>query len=1005
MRFCILGPLEVWEDGHQLELSAGRPRALLLLLLVHANEVVATERLIEELWNGSPPPTANKVVQNYVSQLRKLIGEEVLLTRAGGYLLRAAETDACEFEVAVEAASAQAPAEAARTLRASLALWRGSPLPEVEYEPWAQAEIGRLEELRLAAIEERTDAELQLGKHTSIAPELEALVGEHPLRERLCAQLMLALYRSGRQADALAAYARARRRLVDELGIEPGRELQDLQRRILAQDAGLDGTGRALALARRRIPLALMFAGAALLLGAVAAVLVVELTARSGAGIALAADSLGAIDPSSYRVTADYQVAGEPTRLTSNGRLLWIGGDGSRTISAVDPRSHTITRLVSLQGFPTALGGGGGAVWVVDGRSGLLTKIEPAYGLTGRTRIAAANPAYDESREAPDPTSIASSGRSVWITDGSDRLIHVDDTSTRIIGTLDLHQPLDGVAVAGTTLWVISGPSASVLRVDSRTGRITARIQIASSPGFESPYPLAIAVGEGAVWVLNGNTATLTKIDPSQRAVSTTIPIGVEHEPARLAVGDGAAWVAGSDGTLLRIDSVSSAIHTVSLARPLRDVAVADGRVWVTTGSGLATPAAATPSAAYLRALPAATCSPVYDRGGAPQYLIVADLPLQGFERVLATQTSEAIQFLLKQRGFRAGRYTVGYQACDDSTISSGFASPARCAANAHTYAADPSVIGVIGPLDSYCARVEVPITNRAPAGALPMISVTNTYIGLTHPGPGAGAHEPQRYYPTGIRNYVRIIAPDDVQAAADALLAKRLGITNIYVVRDQPGNGYGAGLADAFAIAAHKLDLAIVGTGTWNYANPSPNKLAIQAQRLHAQAVFIAAGAIDDPPIGTLIDALHAAGIRIIAPDAFSEFGKLIQFAGAAAEGVLVSVPGLPTQRLPKQGSVFVAAFGRAVGQTPTQYAVYSAAAAAVLLDAIAHSNGTRNSVREHLFTTKANTGILGTLAFNNHGDTTTDDVTVYQIVGGTPRVVYVLIPPTRLVEGSGSK
>src|SRR5262245_41688969 len=178
-------------------------------------------------------------MQGYISQLRRALAADTIVTREPGYLLHAGETDAGEFERLLERARGEGPQEAARTLRAALALWRGPPLAGFEYEAWAQTEIARLEELRLVALEERIEADLQLGVDRRLVPELEALVTEHPLRERLCAQLMLALYRSGRQADALAAYAQARAALVERLGVEPGPELQDLQHRILAHDPEL----------------------------------------------------------------------------------------------------------------------------------------------------------------------------------------------------------------------------------------------------------------------------------------------------------------------------------------------------------------------------------------------------------------------------------------------------------------------------------------------------------------------------------------------------------------------------------------------------------------------------------------------------------------------------------------------------------------------------------------------------------------------------------------------
>jgi DNA-binding SARP family transcriptional activator/ABC-type branched-subunit amino acid transport system substrate-binding protein len=1001
MRFGILGPLEVWEDGMDVQLDAGRQRALLALLLLHANELVATDRLIDDLWSGEQPATANKVVQNYVSRLRRVLGDERLLTRSGGYVLRVEETDAGEFEHAVESARGQSAAEAARTLRVALELWRGRPLVDVEYEPWAQPEIRRLEELRLSAIEDRIDAELELGRHTLLVPELEALVAEHPLRERLRGQLMLALYRSGRQAEALAAYGSARRLLVDELGIEPDPALRDLQRRILHQDPGLGGTTRRLWPSSRRTPMALMLAGAALLLAAAAAVAVVELTSGSGQA-AVAADALVAIAPSSDRVVAEIPGAGDPSRLAAAGPSLWVGNDNAGTVAAVDLRSRSSTGLVSVGGFPSDLAAAGGAVWVVDGRSGTLVKIKPAYGVVARLKIGIANQTYDESREGPDPVSVAAGGRWVWVTDGSRFLTRIDAASARIVARVDLNHPLDGVAVGQGSVWAISGPAATLFRVD-RTGRVTARIAIASSPGFKSPYPLAVAVGEGGVWVLDGNTATVTKIDPNEQVVSATIPIGIERGPHRLAVGGGAAWVASSDGTLSRIDPTTNAVRTLSLARPLADVAVAAGRVWVSTQAGRTISDASSETAGALRPLPTSSCSPIYYLGRQPpQYLVVADLPLQGYEQAIASQAGQAIQFIFRQQQFQAGRYPIAFQACDDSTAASGFFSPARCAADAYTYAQDPSVIGVIGPLDSPCALVEVPVADRAPGAALAMISPTNTYVGLTHAGPGTAPHEPTRYYPGHVRNYVRIIAPDDVQAAADALLAKRLGARSVYVVKDQPGNGYGPGLAAAFTLAAGRIGLTVVGTGTWRFPHPHPAQLAARAARMHARALFLGTGAADDPQIGTLIKSLAARGITVIAPDVFSDFAKLVRFAGAAAEDVNVSVPGLPSSRYPQAGKAFVAAFARAVGQTPMQYTVYAAQATLVMLDAIAHSNGTRGSVRANLLTTKISNGIIGSFSFNKNGDTTVGAVTIYRIANGNPRVAGVLTPPPNLLDAS---
>ena len=240
MEFRILGSLEVEDDGRVLKLGGTQPRALLALLLLHANEVVASERLIEELWGGRPPETATTAVQVHVSQLRKVLGPDVIVTQRPGYLVRArdGELDLRQFEETVARARGAAAAEAAEMLGEALALWRGVPIAELDM-PFARVARARLEEQRLAALEQRIDADLELGRHAELVAELEGLVEEHPLRERLRGQLMLALYRSGRQADALAAYQEGRRLLVEELGLEPGEELRRLERAILEQDESL----------------------------------------------------------------------------------------------------------------------------------------------------------------------------------------------------------------------------------------------------------------------------------------------------------------------------------------------------------------------------------------------------------------------------------------------------------------------------------------------------------------------------------------------------------------------------------------------------------------------------------------------------------------------------------------------------------------------------------------------------------------------------------------------
>ena len=251
--YRILGPLEVSADGRAIEIGGLRQRALLAILLLRANESVPRDVLVHELWGARPPPGAQDSLEVYISRLRKALAAAadgpVVLTRHGAYCLPLTDEqlDVRRFERLLaegrSSLAAGAPEPAAASLRAALQLWRGSPLADLSYEPFAQADIGRLEEMRLGAVEDRIDADLALGRHTDVVSELEVLTAQHPLRERLWAQRMLALYRGGRQADALDVYQRLRATLVEELGIEPGAELRTVQQRILAQDPALAAAG------------------------------------------------------------------------------------------------------------------------------------------------------------------------------------------------------------------------------------------------------------------------------------------------------------------------------------------------------------------------------------------------------------------------------------------------------------------------------------------------------------------------------------------------------------------------------------------------------------------------------------------------------------------------------------------------------------------------------------------------------------------------------------------
>ena len=409
MDFRILGPLEVVDDGRERVIPAGKQRALLAILLLHANEVVSSDRLIEELWGERPPASAAKSLQVHVSRLRHALDGEpgsgtdgVIVTRGGGYLIRvgAGELDRARFERLVEEGRAAlvegAPERALELLREALELWRGPPLAEFAYDSFAQGEIARLEELHLGAVEHRIEAELALGRHAQVIGELESLVDLHPFRERLRAQLMLALYRAGRQTEALEAYRQARRTLVEEVGVEPGEELRALERAVLAQDPVLDPPPATGAAAGERLPSAAQPGGAtprtgrgpraapvvgslvvvALLLAAAVVVVARDGDGEHGGLAPLTNDShaVAVIDPATNEVTDAVQVGTNPGPLAfePRSRSLWVGNIDDRSVTRIQPTPLRTGQTIAVGKPPTALAAGNGAVWV-----GAAPRTEP----------------------------------------------------------------------------------------------------------------------------------------------------------------------------------------------------------------------------------------------------------------------------------------------------------------------------------------------------------------------------------------------------------------------------------------------------------------------------------------------------------------------------------------------------------------------------------------------------------------------------------------------------
>jgi YVTN family beta-propeller protein len=563
MRFRVLGPLEVEADGRPVATGGGRQRALLGLLLTQAGEVVSRDRLIEELWHGAPPASAGQSLDSYLSRLRRALreagGGDELQTRAPGYRLRAEDTDAREFEALVAAGRESGDPG---VLREALALWRGPAYQEVAEETWARAEAARLEDLRLAATEALLEAELANGCHAGLVPELERLAALHPTRERLAGQLMLALYRCGRQADALAAYAAARHALAEQLGLEPGPELQALQTAVLSHDPAL---GRVAPRRERRRRRPALLAAAATVLAAGAAALLVS-GGDAGAPRAIAADGAGVVDPASGRVVASVPVGSAPAAIAVAAGRVWVANGADGTVSRIDPEAPHVEQTVSVGSSPAAIAAGGGAIWVANALSGTVSRIDPRAGRVVQTVRAGRRP----------QAAVAVGGR-LWVADADGAaLVALDLRTGARRGRIGLHGSPAGVAAADGSLWVSEPLARRLLRIDPRSREVIAEIPVGGGAG-------PVVGAGGVVWVLNVLDGTLSRVDPARNAVASTLAIG--DTPTGAAADGNGVWVTDRAGELVSVTPAGAIRRRYDVGAAPVGVALVGGRPWVAVGA------------------------------------------------------------------------------------------------------------------------------------------------------------------------------------------------------------------------------------------------------------------------------------------------------------------------------------------------------------------------------------------------------------------------------------
>jgi YVTN family beta-propeller protein len=573
LRFRLLGPLEVSRAGVPLELGPRKQRAVLALLLLNANRVVATERLIDDLWGDAPPETARSALQVYIAGLRKAFGTDgaTLRTRAPGYVLelRPGSLDLDRFvALRTEARAATDDKRKAELLHGALGLWRGAPLAELGNEPFAPAAVEQLEQLRRGALEERINADLALGRHAELIAELSGLVAESPYHEPFRVQLMLALYRAGRQADALAAYRAAREAFMDGLGLEPGPELKALERAVLGQDPALGAPETPLqpAAAELRPRSTWWKAGVVFALVAVTAVVAAVFLSRDEAPITAPPNSLAVIDPETNDVTGVVPVGIAPGPVAFGGDALWVG-TLDKTLQRVDPDSLAVAKTFSLGATPTGVAFGGDAAWVAHGLTGKVSRIDPE--LAGVTEITVAQ------TRLLSTGAIAYGVGAVWSVFGDTTFGRIDPVTGRLEWTYAPGRPT-AVVEGGGSVWVVSLGNSTVYRYAPATF-LEGPIGRASVGGRST----AIAFGHGFAWVTSEQDDLVARVDPGNYA-SFQVPVG--DRPVSVAVGDGAVWVANAgDGTVSRIDpETSKVVATIDVGQAPAGIAVGHGLVWVT---------------------------------------------------------------------------------------------------------------------------------------------------------------------------------------------------------------------------------------------------------------------------------------------------------------------------------------------------------------------------------------------------------------------------------------
>jgi ABC-type branched-subunit amino acid transport system substrate-binding protein len=726
------------------------------------------------------------------------------------------------------------------------------------------------------------------------------------------------------------------------------------------------------ALVRRRR--AILVAGLLVLALAVAAGIVALTTSGDDEGVALG-NGVAAIDPAKGGVTAFSETESAPGNVAVGEGSVWILNTETPTVSQIDPKTKETVKSFRPGGVPSEIAAGEGAVWIGNAGGGDQTNTTVSV-----SRIDPDSTAVTRTQKLPGgdagvfPTAglprLAVGAGAVWAVNPDGSVSRIDPETGKLVARIDVEFGALTIAAGEEGVWFPSGDEESfVMRIDPRTNRVSDRIRVGSGDLW------GVAVGAGSVWATARGEGFLWRIEPGRRPVTRTIDVGVGV--TFVDFGEGAAWTGNYvDGVVSRIDPRTNTVTSRTSIGAPQALAAGSGAAWVSVAGGTTDGALRAPG-----------CGELASGGATPDVLIASDLPLKGEGSADPRAMENAIRFVLERHGFRAGEHTVGYHSCDVSTVQTGGFEFRKCAANANGYAHAEQLVAVVGTYSSFCAEVELPILNRAPGGPVPMISPSNTGAGLTRGGRLAEKRgEPQVYYPTGTRNFVRVAPREDLQGVGLAMLAERLGLERVYSLHER-GSDWDIVHARPFRTAARRLGLRVASSRSYDPGAGSYDALAARVARSGAQAVFVAGGLYEGGD--RLLKALRArmgTRVKLMIAETFGPVPDLLEIAGPAAEGVYMSFLDVPpaARDLSPAGQRFVRDFGAL--DPPTQYVLPAAQAAEVVLQAIARSDGTRGSVLEEMWGIEVKDGILGDFRLDRTGDITPAEIPIFRVTGETP-------------------